>query len=261
MLNKKVDCLWTGGFDSTYRIIELSRMDNVVVQPYYLYGDGRISECHERDAMKHILDMLRDDDRTKAIINDVIFIDIHTLEKDDNIEQAYERLHAVTNIGSQYKYLAVFAKNLDNGLELGIEKTPINKTRGCNATIRKYGKLMEINDVSKYQLDCSASSDDLITLLKDFRFPINDLTEEDMLSNIKKWHYENIMKNIWFCHNPIHNKPCGMCNPCAEKMESNMSFLLSSNAQKHYYHLYKLRDKFGNIIGKLYEKFVRRFSI
>ena len=37
-----VNVLWTGGFDSTYRIVELSRL-NVVVQPYYLLDEKRRS--------------------------------------------------------------------------------------------------------------------------------------------------------------------------------------------------------------------------
>ena len=38
---KKVKVLWTGGFDSTFRVTQLSRMD-VEIEPYYL-SDGRLS--------------------------------------------------------------------------------------------------------------------------------------------------------------------------------------------------------------------------
>ena len=56
--NKTIKILWTGGWDSTYRIIELSRRP-VNIQPIYVYGDGRISENYERTAMQKILSELK----------------------------------------------------------------------------------------------------------------------------------------------------------------------------------------------------------
>jgi hypothetical protein len=55
---KTIRILWTGGWDSTYRIIELSRQP-VAIQPIYVYGDGRVSEPFERRAMQKILTQLK----------------------------------------------------------------------------------------------------------------------------------------------------------------------------------------------------------
>ena len=50
MSNKKqeVEIFWTGGYDSTFRVVQLSRMD-VVIRPYYL-SDNRIAESYEISA-------------------------------------------------------------------------------------------------------------------------------------------------------------------------------------------------------------------
>ena len=53
-LKKTVNLLWTSGWDSTYRLVELSRMD-VRVQPIYVTGMGRPSEQRELQAQKEIL--------------------------------------------------------------------------------------------------------------------------------------------------------------------------------------------------------------
>lgn len=50
---KKVNILWTGGLDSSCRIIELSRM-NVEIQPYYIWDTTRDSIKQEIRAMKRI---------------------------------------------------------------------------------------------------------------------------------------------------------------------------------------------------------------
>lgn len=50
-----VNVLWTGGLDSSYRIIELSRLD-IDIQPYYIYDHTRGSIKHELKAIKMITD-------------------------------------------------------------------------------------------------------------------------------------------------------------------------------------------------------------
>lgn len=44
---------WTGGFDSTFRILQLSR-ENVTVQPIYIVDPGRISSDKEIAAINKL---------------------------------------------------------------------------------------------------------------------------------------------------------------------------------------------------------------
>ena len=66
--NKIVRILWTGGWDSTYRIVELSRQDKVV-EPIYVYGDQRTSEKKEINAMKEILSQIKKEAKQEQILN------------------------------------------------------------------------------------------------------------------------------------------------------------------------------------------------
>ena len=56
--NKIVEIFWTGGFDSTFRIVQLSRC-NVTIQPYYI-SDNRKSEKNELKAIEQITNILND---------------------------------------------------------------------------------------------------------------------------------------------------------------------------------------------------------
>ena len=106
-------------------------------------------------------------------------------------------------------------------------------------------------------IDRSTSSADCILLFGNMKFPIIDITEEQMVELIHQWDCEDIMKNIWFCHNPINNKPCGFCRPCQQKMESKMEWLLPKDAQNRYYRFKRLTNIFGDRLGNKLASFMR----
>ena len=66
MEKKIVEILWTGGWDSTFRIVELSRMDGVVIQPIYVEDKKRGSVPYELKAMDDIVSLLKEKSETKA---------------------------------------------------------------------------------------------------------------------------------------------------------------------------------------------------
>lgn len=254
---EKINLLWTGGWDSTYRMIELSRK-NLIINPIYLYGDGRKSEKYERKAMDKIIYELKNKEGTIAQINPVEFIYLRDLPEDIKIKNAYQKLKEDIKMGSQHEYLAKYAKQLTERLEICIEKTPESKTTGCNAAIRKYGRLIESGDTSRYKIDTENSGEDLVILLGNLGFPIIDKTEKEMLEDIKKWNYEDIMKNIWFCHSPINEKPCGLCTPCKVKIESNMEFLLPKEAIRRYKKMKLIQKMFGDKVSNKYANIMRK---
>lgn len=109
--NKIINVLWTGGWDSTYRIVELSRRD-VIVQPIYLYGQGRVSENHERKAMVNIISTLLKKDETRAKFKDIEYVHISNIDYDEHIESAYNQIISEKFMGRQYKWFASMAKNI-----------------------------------------------------------------------------------------------------------------------------------------------------
>src|SRR5699024_7696604 len=106
MSNHKV--LWTGGWDSTFRILDLILNKKVCVQPYYILDEGRKSTKMELNTMDNIRTKLKN-------------IKINDIPKNEEITQAYKVLSSQSHLGSQYDWLARYCEdNKISDLELCI---------------------------------------------------------------------------------------------------------------------------------------------
>ncbi len=179
-----INVLWTGGWDSTYRIIELSRKA-VTIQPIYVYGDGRASEYYERVAMQKILTLLKSKQETRAKILPVNFVHLNSIPSNEEITEAYNKIRKETSLGSQYEWLGRLAY-IYPGLEIGTFAGSPETSRMMNA-ILKYGKLVKDNKSDSYILDPASSTREGMLVLGNFRHPIIDKTELDMKRNIDTW--------------------------------------------------------------------------
>ena len=117
-MNEKINLLWTGGLDSTFRLVELAH-NEIEIQPYYIFDEGRCSLSKEITAMKKILSLLRDKPFTKATINEVTYVSMDTLKEDSEITDAYKYFHQYNKLGTQYDLLARFADQNNLILEVG----------------------------------------------------------------------------------------------------------------------------------------------
>ncbi len=245
--------LCTGGFDSTYRLIELSRME-VLVQPVYCANPERESMAKEQANLERILEALRKREGTLAAFLPLEVVSVLDLPEDPDITAAAQRL-AKEGLGTQYAFLARLAKRYP-GIEVGIEKAAYDKKVGCRATILRYGALITENGVAR--LDMERSSEDLKRIVGNFSLPIIHLTEMDMLNNVKAWGYEDILSMIWFCHEPLGGKPCGMCRACEQKMDGGMEFLLPPAAQRRHHVLKACKKVAGPWLTRKGSRFVYR---
>ena len=241
---KRVQVFYTGGWDSTYMMILLSRREGIEIQPIYIINPKRKSSHIEQKSIQAILKALRLHHATKAKILSAKKVESSEIPKDQAITKARQTLNADTSLGYQYDFLARYAK--DHGpCYLGIESTE-KGTDIATVTINKYGKLKKVG--RHYIVDQKKSAEVLNLVFKDFVFPIIDITEPEMLANIKKWGYEDVMGKIWFCHSPIHGEPCGMCRPCENKMKSRMDFLMPERSKKRYL----MTDRWPRLFKKVY---------
>lgn len=255
MTCKNVYILWTGGWDSTYRMVELS-MQPVIIHPIYIEDPGRNSKVYELKAMKEITDLLRKKKMTKAQIMPLIKISLSEIPENQEISNAYKILKNEVDMGSQHDWLARLAISYPM-IELCIEKT-LGDHAPIKTAIEKMGKLTYVD--GRYVLDQTNSSQVLNLVLGNVSLPIFDKTEIDMVKNIKTWGYEDIMSHIWFCHAPINGKPCGLCNPCTTKMTSQMEFLLPKSAQKRNIHMRKIEKRFGTRAAFIYKMITRKLA-
>lgn len=96
--NKKtVEIFWTGGFDSTFRVVQLSRM-NITVQPYYL-SDKRIAESYELNVIEKITQLINAHPDTKAEMLPTIYVSVEDRpESQPQIAEAYKRIFKKTGL-------------------------------------------------------------------------------------------------------------------------------------------------------------------
>ena len=234
-MERKRYIFWTGGWDSTYCLIELSREEGII-QPIYVHDPGRKSSPLEINAMREITDLLLKKSETRAAIYPVITVERDDIDENSEITEAYNRIKSIDNLGSQYEWLARLALRYP-GIAIGGQKPNGELGRTGNLVERNGGKL--IFSEGEWVVDREASSKDCSIVLGGFSYPIIHTTELEMKKNVREWGYEDVMSKIWFCHKPINGKACGYCRPCQIKMGSGMSYLLPPIGRTRY-RLYRI---------------------
>lgn len=245
---EKIEILWTGGFDSTFRVCQLSRKE-VEIQPYYL-SDKRQSEKNELNAIKVITEKLRANKQTKATICDLIYVDYNERSNNEEISKSYKKLREKDFMGGQYEWLATFALE-HKGIEMSIHKDD-----KAILLIEKNGKLNKICDDKigeYYVLDKEGSSKELFDVFRNISYPLTKYTKLEMKQELIDMGLEDVINDTWFCHTPIHNKPCGCCNPCIYTIEEGMPERFDSSALRRY------KMATNKIIGPSYN-FYRRIK-
>jgi 7-cyano-7-deazaguanine synthase len=240
-----LNILWTGGWDSTYRLIMLSDK-NITIQPFYV-KDNRYSEEYELHAIKNIKEEILTKPSTRFSINDLHIIHSKDIEKDSEITSSFDRLLKKQYMGSQYDWLARLAKNV-NGLELCIHSDD-----QAYKVINAFGKFKKMYDEelgAYYILDNDASEADLCNVFGNFRFPLIDENKINMMQKASQLNFDYVLDLTWFCYNPINNAPCGMCNPCQYAIEEGMSFRFTQKALKRYKYG-KAKNKFKSFCKKI----------
>lgn len=221
--SKVVNVLWTGGYDSSFRMVQLSKI-GVVIQPYYL-SDNRRSEKNELNAIAQITADIKKNPQTKCTILPLIVSNTSDVKPNAEITKSFRKLRKVGRIGTQYDWLARFSEEHSlQGLELGIEKAA-----SCQVVtiFNKFNAKLELvndGDVAYYQIDGDQSHPDIVKVFGQFHYPLLNMTKIDMLAEYKRLGFEDTVTKTWFCFNPINNKPCGLCNPCRSALSEGMEF-------------------------------------
>lgn len=132
-----VAVLWTGGWDSTYRVIELSKKD-INIQPVYILDEGRKSNRMERQAIERITGMLQKRKETHAVFLPVDVINVADIPADAEVTAAWRKLSEEFDWGIQHDWTARVAQWKYPMIEMCIEKIVHGHTP-TRMAIEKYG--------------------------------------------------------------------------------------------------------------------------
>ena len=253
-ITEPISILWTGGWDSSYRVVELSRQ-KVEIQPVYILDRSRASHKRELAAIDKITEMLKAREETLATFLPVRIIEVSEIPENADVSEKVRGLMKDYGWGIQHEWTARVALQYPM-IEMCIEKV-VKGYMPTRMLIADHGKLKM--SAHGYVVDRENSDEILIAALGNITLPIFETTELEMLENIKAWGYEDVMSNIWFCHNPIGGKPCGLCSPCHTKYDSEMGFMLSEKATKRCETVVWIDEHLGKFAGRVFRKLVRMF--
>ncbi len=233
-MKNKVVLLWSGGWDGTFRLLQLCQND-IVIQPVYVIDRNRLSLQNELNAMKSILEICRNS--FQATILDIQFYELNDIKNNwlrEDILEAFKRLHDKYKIGYQYLWFAYLCHELDQNMESSVVHQYHGKVENA---IEAEGKLQLIdNDFisGRYIICKEESSSDLNLIFGHLIFPVIKLTKKDEENIARENGWLDIMKLSWFCHTPINGMPCGICGPCDDAMNTGMEWRMPEAAKRRH---------------------------
>lgn len=102
-----INLLWTGGWDSTFQLLQLLLKYKSQVSPYYLIDANRSSTGKEILTMKEIKEYLFTEyPHTKSLLDSIQYINVEDIPLDENITNAYNSILKDDQLGIQYEWLA-----------------------------------------------------------------------------------------------------------------------------------------------------------
>ena len=236
---ERVTILWTGGWDSTFRLLQLCQYE-VEIQPIYIIDRVRGSMEIEIRQMRKIAEIAKE--RFSAPILDIQFYEKEwILEncKDAEISAAFSYLSKTYSIGAQYEWFALLCKHLGNvKMESAILHHEPNPGK-LETLMEQEGILSPIEHdflPDRYCVLPKQDNKNAFLVFGNLILPVIKLTKADEQRIAEENDRIDIMKLSWFCHFPIKGEPCGICNPCRDAIAEGMDWRMPDSAKWRYKH-------------------------
>lgn len=233
MLNYKINendniryIFWTGGYDSTFLLLQALIIEGYPVQPIYIkcnnldekFGiNGRNNQYEEIMTMKKIRKLIINN-YPECEIRFLPTIYVYSIKKDIDISQKFKNIYDDFNYFSrdisQYERMARLSINFNKNIEVGLEKCGTGLDEATNNIRILEGTKhcqIDMKNISKYN-----KTD--FEIFKNFRFPIVHLTKQDCKNIAVKQNIYNILQLTWTCWNPKGGKQCGKCPQCSKRI-------------------------------------------
>jgi 7-cyano-7-deazaguanine synthase in queuosine biosynthesis len=236
--NNIIKIFWSGGWDSTFRILQLVLIKKIQVQPYYIVDSERKSMLNELEAMQKIKVEIENKfpEESKNLLPTNFFA-LFSIEKNKVISDSHAAIQKKQRMGIQYEWLARFcAQQKISEMEISLE---LRTKYSDNIVINASGKhLVEEEKIQGkvFKISDKARGTDIHNLFGYMIFPVIDLTKTQMFVFSQKQGFSEILAKSWFCHTPTkNNSPCGKCQPCRSVVTEGLSWRLNRRAKIRYY--------------------------
>lgn len=225
--------LWTGGFDSTFRVCQLLIEQEHEVQPIYAthmgFQEDLIFDSYDcpndiqKPAMPHEMQALakirttlgHDFPGALSRLRPICFIP--SRRANDDWVEGKKILGPGINRGRQYNLLRLVALQYQHPIELCIERSPPGHNSVGDALmpwVERDGDIYRLREDLPDQL-LDLDSTQCLANFQHFRFPLLHVSRQDMMQMARTASYNHILEQTWSCRDQRPNrKPCGICFCC-----------------------------------------------
>ncbi len=213
-----VHVLWTGGWDSSWRVLDLAVNQRRMVQPHYVRRDARKSNAHELAAMAAIrASVLRRHGAAAAgRIAPTIVGEYDARDIPQQLRDWHQTLRAQYDLSQQYIFLNGYARaaGLD-ALELGVVRSD---------TLSDFLMPYLLRDAEGWAL-VPAPALPAMELFRPFRYALLDVTKPEITRLALRSGCLGELRLTHFCANPAPDgRPCGKCYPCKQTVAQGLGW-------------------------------------
>lgn len=197
---------WTGGQDSTFRVLQLLYTTSQPIQPHYIIRHEE-STSIEIDTMADIRRAaIKKYPEWKTRFLPTIFTNEALIPSYAEIDEKIEEMRKTIRVHEQYQVLTSYCKYA------GISKIDVS----FETDLRSKNPRNPIRDYFEGKFP-----------FESFRNPITDMTKRSCLQYAKDQGWDDLLNMIWFCRRPVKKiGPCGICGPCTDTVDNGMGFRL-----------------------------------
>ncbi|MDR0886323.1 MAG: 7-cyano-7-deazaguanine synthase [Clostridiales Family XIII bacterium] len=235
--------LWTGGYDSTFSLIQFLLKTETHIQPLYIHDSERASTSIEIKTMQHLREMIAQKfPHTVGRILPTKYIMIEEIPENREVTERFNLLLQKAHIGSQYDFITRYLVSVGlTNVNLSMERAPDKKNIhvGLSLMLKDSVEAFDDHGMTNYRL-IDAYQDAPESIFYIYNFPTAKFTKVDMMNIAKEKGFAEILLSTWFCFNPTKKmQPCGFCNPCRQVRESGLKRHLPGKLQSKVNHIRK----------------------
>ena len=212
--------LWTGGWDSTFRVIQLYKR-GLILQPIYVIDHNRPSAEKEIETINILTKQITAKFiNIKAKILPVKLIKRKDIPLNFYLKLIFKLIKRKRPIGKQYYWLSCLANSYDV-----LEQCFHKEDRGQLISVDELLEIIDETGGKNWVVNPKKIGFLRSQLFKKIRFPLIYTSKLEMKKYAEEHDFIDIMNKTWFCHRS-KEKPCGECAPCKQYVIDGFGYRL-----------------------------------
>lgn len=209
----KINFLWSGGWDSTFRIIQLYNR-GLNIQPIYIVDPSRKSHKKEIETIYLLSKLIPEKfGNTKGEILPVELVNRDEIKKYPLLKIIFQLLRKFgkKKIGKQYYWIACLLRER----KINLEQCFIKVNRNSLIPLNQTTEIIDETGNKNWIVNSKKMRFFKRQVFKNMRFPLIYISKIEMKDFAEKNNFLDLMNTTWFCHRS-EKLPCGECAPCKQ---------------------------------------------